>query len=177
MTDAELMSWDRERERLFGGGADAAVIALVRSRVSAYRIETARAALSDYACMHGGSRARFFPSFFFVELDKITKATEEKKREHAQASAIAERSAADRRATTVVEADWLSRRLDIAAMSDAAYDAAYARLRAYAWPAPPVSLDAWPRSWLLAMSDIARNVDTLWISQAMPPPSEIARNS
>lgn len=75
----------------------------------------------------------------------------------------------------VTDSEWAAMRTTIRVADRAAVEAAIRDLAAAGWDLPPAPIDEWPRSWILAVSDIVsgRTIDNApaihWWRRVVPP--------
>lgn len=156
MTSEELAEFAMQVRRYFPARseADDAVWRLALERIREIPREIAYQALEAYAMRWGGPRARFISGKFFEAVDACRAQFE------AQRAAARRREDSDRRMlkgsaeAESVAADWLERRREIETANPLEVGEAVDLLRSLGWGNPPADLSAWPRSWLLAVSDI-----------------------
>lgn len=150
MTREQLAAFVFESKKLFGAGTDQAIFALALPRIAEMRASAAMAALHDYAVEWGGARRQFFVSSFFDFAGKVTRASAEA-RERDQRML---RSIRKTREQIEIDAQWQAHRDAVASADPDARAAAVAFLRRSGWGDPPAMLEAWSRSWILAVSDL-----------------------
>jgi hypothetical protein len=154
MKPEDLARFTAEARRLFRGDWEEEIWSVSISRIRTLRPSLAMAALHEYATAHGGARARFIPGKFLEFVAVLTKATADEKADAARRTEVELRSLHDRDERARVRAEWDACRHAIRSAGDATRANAIDRLLRAGWPKPPADLDAWPRSWVLAVSDI-----------------------
>lgn len=151
----------RMRE-LFRGAWDDAVWEAAREEIQRLRPSLAKAALERYGMMHGGEKSRFFPGQFFKAVAEMQPGNDEAMRAAklriARETAQVERSDAERR----IDDDWSERRGEIEAASAEALREAFAVLEGAGWRRPAGEPSGWPRSWILAVSDLVTDRINYW---------------
>lgn len=161
-TDEERRKFLVRLRELFRAGWDEPVWQAAREEIQRLRPSLAAAALERYGMMHGGERSRFFPGQFMKAVAEMMPGNDEAMRAAkiriARETAQAERSELERR----IDDDWAERRAEIGSASAEALRAAFAVLEGAGWRRPAGEPSGWPRSWVLAMSDLVTDRINYW---------------
>lgn len=154
MTDEELLKWSDRVRAMFRGEMDEMLFTLARGRIKALSFNSAWSALDDYAIAHGGARSRFIPGKFleFYAIQRRIDGTQlEAIRRQTQADAeYADRTGSERQIARETE----QQKRIIVQATESRRAEAIRLLGSYGWGAPPSDLERWPRSWLIAVSDL-----------------------
>ena len=144
MTDSELVKWAERVRVLFRGDIDELLFSLAKNRIAEMSFTGAWAALDDYAIAHGGARSRFIPGKFleFVAARKQLDAGQ---------------TDADQRAADRLNAEGQvarETREQIEVIRRGPRSRVDAAIESLGWGMPPREVERWPRSFLIAVSDL-----------------------
>ena len=151
MTDIELVKWAERVRVLFRGDMDELLFSLAKNRIAEMSFTGAWAALDDYAIAHGGARSRFIPGKFleFVAARKQLDA--------GKIAAIRRQTDADQRAADRLNAEGQvarETREQIEVIRRGPRSRVDAAIESLGWGMPPREVERWPRSFLIAVSDL-----------------------
>lgn len=171
MTANELAALCLRVRALFGGAMDEDIFALHVRWMKDKDFAVCMAALNQYALDFGGTFGRFLPSKFREYHDCESTAAAERRRDVASHQARIDMDLGVSR----VDMEWFAVRRDLASIDAATIETAVNFLESLGWHRPDGDPGAWPRTWVLAVSDLARdrNVDgmsaRLFWSRTLPP--------
>lgn len=168
MDAKELADLVARVRRLFRGEMDEELFALARRYMARIHHGDAVEALEAYALDYGGATGRFLPARFREFVDRARAARLDRERLHARLTETAMNQ-------TMTDTEWRTMRTTIRVAERDAVERAIGELVASGWDRPPAPIDEWPRSWVVAVSDIVsgRNIDGApavhWWRRMVPP--------
>jgi hypothetical protein len=151
MTDSELVKWAERVRVLFRGDMDELLFSLAKNRIAEMSFTGAWAALDDYAIAHGGARSRFIPGKFLEFVGA------RKQLDGAKLAAIRRQTDADQRAADRINAEGQvarETREQIEVIRRGPKARVDAAIQSLGWGMPPREVERWPRSFLIAVSDL-----------------------
>ena len=177
MDAMELADLVARVRRLFRGEMDEELFALARRYMARLDHADAVEGLEAYALDYGGANGRFLAGRFreFVERARAARLDRER-----LAARLSEAAMSTRQMT---DSEWTAMRTTIRVADRAEVEEALAQLSAAGWDRPPSPIDEWPRSWIVAVSDIVsgRMIDGApaihWWRRVVPPRRLVRRET